>query len=152
MYINFCPYNQKFPDGRNGLFFFFFLMFPWNWINPRHRKSTQRQNMRIMEFMILQVMHISHTILSPICFIFTLKGKKSICITALLHILPFNTCEHNYKKRERGKKKKLSVKTSIDCWMHMRASWQSLSECSVTATELAAEDSCRKSHCQPNWG
>ena len=32
----------------------------------------------------------------------------------------------------------------------MRASWQSLSECSVASAELAAEeDSCRKSHCQP---
>ena len=70
-------------------------------------------------------MHISHTILSPICFIFTLKGKK-VYVSQLYYIyyllIHVNTTTKK-KKRERKKEKALSKKNSIDCWMHMRASW-----------------------------
>ena len=62
--------------------------------------------MRIMEFMILQVMHISHTILSPICFIFTLKGKK-VYVSQLYYIyyllIHVNTTTKKKEREEKGK-------------------------------------------------
>lgn len=45
----------------------------------------KRQKMRIMEFMILYIMGISYIILSPICFIFTLKKKRYLYLSFITY-------------------------------------------------------------------